>query len=122
MRELLGVGRLALEGSRPADSLTVWAWRGGSLLFPDPLQVVDWAVEAEGPAFGQDLGYFAQHLHLGQKFLRHGHVQVDEFIFRQVQVAFEFDLVIVELERHLVLDVSFFDDDLADFFEQFVAA
>jgi hypothetical protein len=43
VRELLGVGRLALEGSRPADSLTVWAWRGGSLLFPDPLQVVDWS-------------------------------------------------------------------------------
>lgn len=31
----------ALEGSRPADALTVWAWRGGSLVLPQPLKVID---------------------------------------------------------------------------------
>lgn len=35
----------ALEGSRPADTLTVWAWRGGSLVVPDPLQVISWSVD-----------------------------------------------------------------------------
>lgn len=31
----------ALEGSRPADTLLVWAWRGGSLVLPQPLKVID---------------------------------------------------------------------------------
>ena len=35
----------ALEGSRPADEITVWAWRDGELLLPDPLQVISWSVE-----------------------------------------------------------------------------
>lgn len=35
----------ALEGSRPADSLTVWAWRGDSLVVPEPLDVIDWSFE-----------------------------------------------------------------------------
>ena len=30
----------ALEGSRPADSLTVWAWRGDSLVVAEPLEVI----------------------------------------------------------------------------------
>jgi len=33
----------ALEGSRPADSLLVWAWRGGRLVLDEPLDVVDWS-------------------------------------------------------------------------------
>ena len=35
----------ALAGSRPADSLTVWAWRAGSLVVPEPLLVKDWSFE-----------------------------------------------------------------------------
>lgn len=31
----------ALEGSRPADTFTVWAWRGGALVLPEPLDVID---------------------------------------------------------------------------------
>ncbi|MGN7250044.1 hypothetical protein [Arthrobacter sp. SAFR-014] len=30
----------ALDGSRPADTLTVWAWRDGELIVPEPLQVI----------------------------------------------------------------------------------
>ena len=37
----------ALEGSRPADSLTVWAWRDGSLVMPEPLEVISWSAEDE---------------------------------------------------------------------------
>jgi hypothetical protein len=37
----------ALEGSRPADSLLVWAWRDGELVLPEPLQVVGWSVDDE---------------------------------------------------------------------------
>lgn len=33
----------ALEGSRPADTFTVWAWRGGSLVLPEPLDVISWS-------------------------------------------------------------------------------
>lgn len=33
----------ALAGSRPADSVTVWAWRGGSLVVPEPLDVIAWS-------------------------------------------------------------------------------
>jgi len=41
---LIDEGSLAaLDGSRPADSLTVWAWRDGSLVLPDPLDVIDWS-------------------------------------------------------------------------------
>jgi hypothetical protein len=36
---------LALEGSRPADTFTVWVWRGGSLLLPEPLPVITWSVD-----------------------------------------------------------------------------
>lgn len=32
----------ALDGSRPADTITVWAWREGVLVVPEPLQVLDW--------------------------------------------------------------------------------
>lgn len=35
----------ALEGSRPADSLTVWAWRGDSLVVAEPLEVIAWGFE-----------------------------------------------------------------------------
>lgn len=35
----------ALGGSRPADSLTVWAWRAGRLVVPEPLQVKDWSFD-----------------------------------------------------------------------------
>jgi hypothetical protein len=42
---LIDEGSLAaLDGSRPADSLTVWAWRDGSLVLPEPLDVIDWSV------------------------------------------------------------------------------
>jgi len=37
----------ALEGSRPADSLTVWAWRDGSLVIPEPLDVISWSADDE---------------------------------------------------------------------------
>lgn len=43
MREVNEQTLLALEGSRPADSLVVWAWRAGSLLFAEPLQVIGWS-------------------------------------------------------------------------------
>lgn len=33
----------ALDGSRPADTLTVWAWRDGALVSPEPLQIIDWS-------------------------------------------------------------------------------
>lgn len=39
----------ALEGSRPADTLTVWAWRAGKLVVPEPLSVKSWS-------FGDDAG------------------------------------------------------------------
>jgi hypothetical protein len=35
----------ALGGSRPADTLTVWAWRAGKLVVPEPLQVKDWSFD-----------------------------------------------------------------------------
>ena len=37
----------ALDGSRPADSLTVWAWRDGELVLPEPLDVIDWSATEE---------------------------------------------------------------------------
>ena len=43
MRPIEGNIADALEGSRPADTLTVWAWRDGVLVVPEPLQVLDWS-------------------------------------------------------------------------------
>ena len=47
MRLIDEASRLALEGSRPADTLTVWAWHGGSLAIPEPLQVISWSAQDE---------------------------------------------------------------------------
>jgi len=47
----------ALGGSRPADTLTVWAWRDGSLVIPEPLQVL-------GGSFQDDAG---DSVKIGQK-------------------------------------------------------
>ena len=38
--------RAALEGSRPADELIVWAWYDGDLAWPDPLGVVSWSLSS----------------------------------------------------------------------------
>lgn len=35
----------ALNGSRPGDTITVWAWRDGALVVPEPLQVLDWSAQ-----------------------------------------------------------------------------
>lgn len=35
--------RAALTGSRSADTLLVWAWYDGRLLYPDPLPVTSWS-------------------------------------------------------------------------------
>jgi len=35
----------ALNGSRPADTLTVWAWRDGVLMVPEPLQILSWSAD-----------------------------------------------------------------------------
>ncbi|MHC6592433.1 hypothetical protein [Arthrobacter sp. C152] len=43
MRLLDDVSRRALEGSRPADTLIAWVWRGGNLILPEPLEVIDWS-------------------------------------------------------------------------------
>lgn len=43
MRLLDEATSTALRGSRPADSWLVWAWRGGKLVVPEPLQVIDWS-------------------------------------------------------------------------------
>lgn len=40
MRPIDEESRIALDGSRPADTLIVWAWRDGSLVVPEPLQVI----------------------------------------------------------------------------------
>jgi hypothetical protein len=45
MRLIDDASLTALEGSRPADTITVWAWRGGSLVLPEPLAVIDWSVQ-----------------------------------------------------------------------------
>lgn len=47
MRWIDDASLTALEGSRPADSLTVWAWRDGSLVVPEPLEVIDWSESDE---------------------------------------------------------------------------
>lgn len=36
---------VALSGSRPADSWIVWAWRDGSLVVPEPLQILSWSAQ-----------------------------------------------------------------------------
>jgi hypothetical protein len=41
MRAIDEASLAALEGSRPADTLTVWAWRGGRLVVPEPLDVLN---------------------------------------------------------------------------------
>jgi hypothetical protein len=38
------VSRAALDGSRPADELVVWAWYDGGLAWPDPLQINSWSL------------------------------------------------------------------------------
>jgi hypothetical protein len=45
MRLIDGFSLTALEGSRPADTLTVWAWRGSSLVVPEPLQIINWSAQ-----------------------------------------------------------------------------
>jgi len=45
----------ALGGSRPADTLTVWAWRAGKLVVPEPLMVKDWSFDDD--AGGQRKGW-----------------------------------------------------------------
>ena len=45
MRPIQADSLLALEGSRPADILLVWAWRGGALVLPEPLQVISWSAD-----------------------------------------------------------------------------
>jgi len=40
--------RLALESSRTADTLTVWAWRNDKLAHPEPLDIADWSLEDDG--------------------------------------------------------------------------
>lgn len=43
MRPIEPVMAAALDGSRPADTLTVWAWRDGVLVLPEPLEVLEWS-------------------------------------------------------------------------------
>ena len=38
----------ALEGSRPADRMMLWAWRGGALVLPEPLEVINWSGQDDG--------------------------------------------------------------------------
>jgi hypothetical protein len=45
MRLIDPVTLAALNGSRPADTLTVWAWRNGSLVVPEPLRVIQWSAD-----------------------------------------------------------------------------
>ena len=37
--------RAALDGSRPADELVVWAWYDGQLAHPDPLGIASWSLQ-----------------------------------------------------------------------------
>lgn len=42
----------ALRGSRPADFLTVWAWRDGELMVPEALPIASWTMDdAAGDSF-----------------------------------------------------------------------
>lgn len=45
MRPIDEATRTALDGSRPADTFIVWAWRGGSLAVPEPLQIINWSAD-----------------------------------------------------------------------------
>lgn len=42
MRSIDAASLEALGGSRPADTITVWAWRDGALVVPEPLQILSW--------------------------------------------------------------------------------
>lgn len=44
MRQLDANSTASLIGSRPGDTLTVWAWYNGQPALPDPLKVADWAL------------------------------------------------------------------------------
>ena len=44
MRVLDTATSLALSSSRPADTITVWAWYNGALAIPEPLDVNSWAL------------------------------------------------------------------------------
>lgn len=58
MRGIDETTRTALEGSRQADTLTVWAWRGGDLVVPEPLKIISWSAEddaGESVKIGQRL-------------------------------------------------------------------
>lgn len=45
MRLIDEASLLALDGSRPADTIIVWAWRDGTLVVPEPLQVLGWSTD-----------------------------------------------------------------------------
>lgn len=47
MRLIDDATSVALQGSRPADALLVWAWRDGKLMVPEPLQVTSWSFTDE---------------------------------------------------------------------------
>lgn len=44
------VSRAALDGSRPADELVVWAWYDGDLAWPDPLGIASWSLTGASDA------------------------------------------------------------------------
>ena len=44
------VSRAALDGSRPADELVVWAWYDGDLAWPDALGVASWSLSGSSDA------------------------------------------------------------------------
>lgn len=48
MRTIQDAVRNALEGSRKADTLTVWAWRDNKLAYPEPLDISSWTLEDDG--------------------------------------------------------------------------
>ena len=47
MRPIDEESLLALEGSRLADTFTVWAYKGGKLVLPEPLEVLNWTSSDE---------------------------------------------------------------------------
>lgn len=47
MRSIDAESLEALNGSRPADTITVWAWRDGVLVLPEPLQILSWDASDE---------------------------------------------------------------------------
>jgi hypothetical protein len=44
------VSRAALEGSRPADELIVWAWYDGALVVDEALQINSWSFSGSADA------------------------------------------------------------------------